>query len=410
MSNRLEDPPSHVQKLPIPALSQRTADAPVIPPDTLPATTPALEQYRFVDSSIYPDLETNIHAESMQFSREPIPVVRSQVSIQRHGENTPFRPYKVIKNWVGDMLARDNYSSMISYNTTVELASKDESTGTWTLTLRKPIEGKNEDYWWSESFDAVVVATGHYIVPFIPSIPGLTEFAESNPGVVIHSKQFRDRESYCGKRIVTVGASISATDLAFCLADVAAPPLYAVVRGKYHPYFGDWAFQHPNIVRKPTISRFESEGGKRTIVFDDGTKLENVDAVIFGTGYSWTLPFLPQVEIRNNRVTGFYQHIFWQKDPSLCLVGAVSSYFTIFTIHWIILIAHGECRWEQALPLKSLNTKLFSVRAILPAATLSLRSQHKANGKRTGLRIKATAWHSRSSLRISKNISTNCEI
>lgn len=323
--SRLEDTvPQNIPPPPLAALFSRSADLPLTPPSTLPATVPASKQHRFTESTIYPGMETNIHAETMEFSQEPIPTIRSDISIQKHGADTPFRPFRVIKNWISDLLERENYSSLVSYSTTVELVQKDEVSNTWILTLRKPIEGRDEDYWWTETFDAVVVATGHYTVPWVPEIPGLAEFAELKPGAVIHSKAFRDKELYRGKNVVVVGASISGADIAFALADIVAAPLTAVVRGNYNVFFGDYAFQHPNIVRRPPIVRIETDDGKVTVVFEDGTTLENVDNIIFGTGYTWTLPFLPQVEVKNNRVPGLYQHIFWQKDPTLCFVGAVS--------------------------------------------------------------------------------------
>ena len=101
-------------------------------------------------------------------------------------------------------------------------------------------------------------------------------------------------------------------------------PVHAVVRGRYHPYFGDWAFQNPHIKRHAPISFFSTERGDRTVAFEDGTSLTDVDHVILGTGHSWTLPFLPDMEIRYNRVPGLYQHIFRREDPTLVFVGAVS--------------------------------------------------------------------------------------
>ena len=58
--------------------------------------------------------------------------------------------------------------------------------------------------------------------------------------------------------------------------------------------------------------------------FEDGTFETDVDYLIFGTGFSWTLPFLPQVATRNNRVPDLYQHVFYRHDPTLVFVGAVS--------------------------------------------------------------------------------------
>ena len=108
------------------------------------------------------------------------------------------------------------------------------------------------------------------------------------------------------------------------LIGFAESPIHAVVRGRYHPYFGDWAFQNPHIKRHAPISHFSSQSGDRTVWFEDGTSLTDVDHIILGTGYSWTLPFLPEMEIRNNRVPELYLHIFKRQDPTLVFTGAVS--------------------------------------------------------------------------------------
>lgn len=326
------------------------ADKPVVPPSTLPSVQPAVKQHRFIESSIYPYLETNIAADVISYSQEPIPDVRSELGISRNGVDTPFRPYKTIKIWVADMVERDGYSELVSYNTTVELAEKNEESGKWTLYLRKSLEGTGQDYWWTETFDAVVVATGHYMVPWIPSIPGLQEFSDASSGAVIHSKAYRDKELYRNKRVVVVGASVSGADLAHDLAEVAAAPLTAVVRGRYHCFFGDHAFQHPNIVRKPSISRVETVNGQATLYFEDGTSASGVDHIIFATGYTWSLPFLPQVPTRNNRVPNLYQHIFWQKDPTLCFVGAVQGGFTFKIFEWQAVTAARFLAGRVSLP------------------------------------------------------------
>jgi hypothetical protein len=42
------------------------------------------------------------------------------------------------------------------------------------------------------------------------------------------------------------------------------------------------------------------------VIFDDGTVAENVDTVIFATGYSFDFPLLEKgklIEVKNNRVT-----------------------------------------------------------------------------------------------------------
>lgn len=270
----------------------------------------------------------------------------------------------MVEKYIQNLVERKGYQNWVSYNTTVELVHKDADTGKWVLTLRKPLEDGTADRWWTESFDAVVVASGHYTVPFIPATPGLAELSQNFPGSVEHSKAWRDCEKYRGKRVVVVGASISGTDISFTLADYAETPLHSVVRDRYHPYFHDWAFQHPNIRRRPPITHVVSnkETNERTVHFADGTQLENVDHVIFGTGYTWTLHFIPELSntIRNNRLPNLYQHIFWREDPTLTFVGAIAAGFTFKVFEWqSVLVARflagritlppvaEQVKWEQ---------------------------------------------------------------
>jgi len=340
---RIADPREHVQQLPdLEKIGLRTPDPTLPIPGNLPAVTPHNTQYRFSDTSMYPTLETNIDAFAMSFTREPFPEERSALNIQRHGEQSPFRHWTVVEKYIQDLLKRKQYEKLVSYDTTVELVQKDKSSGKWIVTLRKP--DNNVDTWWTETFDFIVVASGHYSVPYIPSTPGLADLAKNFPGSVEHSKAWRDPEKYRGKRVVVVGASISGTDISFVMADIVEPPMHSVVRGRYHPYFFDWAFQHPNIHRRPPITRITSDHqtDERTVYFEDGTKLEKVDHIIFGTGYSWTLPFLPDLAatIRNNRLPNLYQHVFWRDDPTLCFVGAVAAGFTFRVFEWqAVLIA-----------------------------------------------------------------------
>lgn len=148
----------------------------------------------------------------MSFSVEPLPETRSAVSIARHGALTPFRPHRVIQSYVEGLLDRRSYQKLVSYDTTVELVEKVDGTrgaaeeggkvqknGEWRVVLRKWNEESQKDDWWEERFDAVVVASGHYNVPFIPETKGLEAFKERWPNGVEHSKGFRGWEKYAGK-------------------------------------------------------------------------------------------------------------------------------------------------------------------------------------------------------------------
>ena len=68
------------------------------------------------------------------------------------------------------------------------------------------------------------------------------------------------------------------------------------------------------------------------------------------TGYSWTLPFLPEVPVRNNRVPGLYQHVVWQKDPTLLFIGAVAAGLTFKVFEWQSVSAPTGVIFKKLLP------------------------------------------------------------
>lgn len=104
----------------------------------------------------------------------------------------------MINDWIEDLFKP--YLPWISLSTTVEKVEK--KGGEWILTLRKTNEhyrGKEHDYWWTETFDTVLVASGHYNVPFIPDILGLNETSKRFPGTFEHSQAYRKPDKYTNK-------------------------------------------------------------------------------------------------------------------------------------------------------------------------------------------------------------------
>lgn len=176
-------------------MALRKADAPLPVPPVLPAQTPKVTQPRYNESHAYPYMETNVDFLPMQFSQEPIAEDKTALSIGLHGSDTPFRHYRVMQKYVQSLVHRKGYQDFVEYNTAVERVEKIGEE--WKVTLRK--SGEQRDYWWVEWFDAVVVASGHYWVPYVPHIDGLEDFEKSRPGSVLHSKHYRGREAFKGK-------------------------------------------------------------------------------------------------------------------------------------------------------------------------------------------------------------------
>ncbi|KAK1765378.1 hypothetical protein QBC33DRAFT_544136 [Phialemonium atrogriseum] len=313
------------------------ADVAVPIPPALPAETPKSEainshQVRFSDTAQHEHLHSNIIPSLMSYTDRPFPDTLSERVLAHYGPGAPFRHRELIREWVEGIFLRDGNDRLLELNTTVERAEK--KAGEWVLTLRKETPGKN--YWWQESFDALVVATGHYQVPWFPTIPGLVEYDERFPGRVLHSKHFRDGTKFKGKRVLVVGASISSHEILHEALPHAQHPVYASIRGEPLPAFGWAPFKHPHIAVKKEISRLDPQTGR--IFFADGTHVDGVDYVVFGTGFTFSLPWLPHVQERiktaYRRLPGVYQHTWDIEDPTLTFVGMLGGGFTFRVYEW----------------------------------------------------------------------------
>lgn len=129
---------------------------------------------------------------------EVIPARRSDWSVAMHGPDTPFRHWTVMRDYVAGLFARNGYGALVEYGSCVERAVKDGEE--WVLTVRREEGDKGEeDVWSEERFDGVVVASGHFHVPWLPAIEGLEEFEKARTGSVLHSKMFRGRDAFKGK-------------------------------------------------------------------------------------------------------------------------------------------------------------------------------------------------------------------
>lgn len=118
-----------------------------------------------------------------------------------------------------------------------------------------------------------------------------------------------------------MGGSVSAFDALHEIRAVSKHPVIASLRQPL-PAFGWGPFKHPHIEVRQPIVRLDPE--TRTVTFDDGSTVADVDVIFFATGYDFSFPFLPTIEVRNRRIQGLYQHVFNIDDPSLGFMGMVS--------------------------------------------------------------------------------------
>lgn len=253
-------------------------------------------------SPLYDNLETNIPNFLMQFSDKPFPK-----------ESQLFPKHETVIQYLEEYSTaiRDLIQFQVQV---VDVRLADASRGTWSITT-KALETGMEN---TETYDAVVVATGHYNVPYVPSIPGISAWKEAYPGALSHSKSYNSPETYRDKKVIVVGNSASGVDIGMQLSTVCRKPLISSSRSEslFLPE------PNPDKLECPEIVEFLSpEDNDRAVRFSNGHIEEKVDAILFCTGYFYSYPFLspldPPIVKDGSRTLHIYQHIFYIEQPTI---------------------------------------------------------------------------------------------
>lgn len=121
--------------------------------------------------------------------------------------------------------------------------------------------------------------------------------------------------------MIVVGGSVSAFEAIHEIRTVSKHPVISAMH-KPLPEFGWAPFIHPHITLRLAITGVDADN--KCVEFADGSVAYDVDVIFFATGYDFSFPYLPQVEITNKRIRGLYQHIFHRNDPTLVFIGMVS--------------------------------------------------------------------------------------
>jgi thioredoxin reductase len=263
----------------------------------------------------------------------------------------------------------------------------------------------------TESFPYVVIASGRNNKPMIPSVLGLDSF--SGAGGIIHTFEYKDPDRYRGQRVLVGGGSISALEIASDLANLGATRVVSANRRQHYilhkilagvptsdivytrfaalaaesmpleviaqelknfvvqtsgspeqfgaPKPADNIFEaglsqsqqylplvaEGRITTKPWIRAVEGQ----MVHFTDDTK-EEIDAMIFGTGYTLHLPFLSQA-IRqtlnlDTHHLDLHKFTFHPDLPGLAFLGLFkqpSPYFPILELQarWLTYVWSNVC-------------------------------------------------------------------
>nr|BAD61442.1 flavin containing monooxygenase 4-like protein [Oryza sativa Japonica Group]BAD88343.1 flavin containing monooxygenase 4-like protein [Oryza sativa Japonica Group] len=143
--------------------------------------------------------------------------------------------------------------------------------------LRWTVRSKhNGDAETEEVFDAVVVATGQYSQPRLPSIDGMDKWRRRQ----LHSHSYRVPDSFAGEVVVIVGCNLSGKEVALELLRVAKEVHLSSKSTKeaMTPSMSKMLARYDNLHLQPLVEHLCEDG---RVVFDDGSFVV-ADAVIYG--------------------------------------------------------------------------------------------------------------------------------
>ncbi|XP_074492062.1 flavin-containing monooxygenase 5-like isoform X2 [Sebastes fasciatus] len=359
-------------------------------------------------ASIYRSLTINISKEMMCYSDFPIPA--DYPNYMHHS--------KILKYF---RLYAEHFKLMkhVRFQTSVKSVKQRPDfsrTGQWEV-LTENKDGLQERH----VFDAVICCAGHYTYPNLPlkDFPGI----ESFEGKYFHSWDYKGPEDMFGKRVVVIGIGNSGGDIAVESSRVAEQVYMSTRRGawvirqvsddglpvdmKYNTRFVHILFQllpinslnwfgekklnamydHTMYALKPNHRLFSQipvinddlplkilsgsvilksnvkEIRGSTVMFEDGSTVENVDTIVFATGYNYDFPFLPSSAIyKSGHRVGMYKHVFPPnlEHTTLAVVGFIHA------LGAIMPQAEMQARWVARVfkGLKKLPSNQAMIKAV----------------------------------------------
>jgi trimethylamine monooxygenase len=225
-----------------------------------------------------------------------------------------YPPRAVLWDYIKGRVEKAKVRKWVRFNTPVRMVEWDKKKKLFHVTAHD----RAKDRMYTEDFDYVIVASGHFSVPNVPYFEGLKTFN----GRVMHAHDFRDALEFKGKDVLIVGRSYSAEDIGSQCWKYGARSVTSTYRTK------PMGFKWPaNFEERPLLQRLEN----KTAYFKDSSSKE-VDAIILCTGYLHHFPFLPD-DLRlktTNRLwpLGLYKGVVWEDNPRLFYVGMQDQFYT----------------------------------------------------------------------------------
>jgi len=225
-----------------------------------------------------------------------------------------YPPRAVLWDYIKGRVEKAGVRGQIRFSSPVRWVQYNAIKENFSVTVQNLVEDQS----YTEEFDHVIVASGHFSTPNVPEFDGLDTFN----GRVMHAHDFRDALEFKDKDILIIGTSYSAEDIGSQCYKYGARSITCSHRT------APMGFHWPdNWEEVPLLTRVDNN----TCHFKDGTRKE-IDAIIMCTGYLHHFPFLPD-ELRlqtDNRLwpLDLYKGIFWEANPRLMYLGMQDQFYT----------------------------------------------------------------------------------
>ena len=330
-------------------------------------------------SAAYRSLHINTSRERMEYADFPMPTGYPDFPHHTH-----------IAQYFNDYVDRFGLRELITFNTGVDRARR-RPDGVWEVALST---GEHRLY------DALLVANGHHWDPRWPEPPFPGQFT----GEQLHAHHYMDNDAFRGKTVLVVGIGNSAMDIAVesslvakrtlissrrgawilpkylfgrPLDQIAVSPLTPLIPfafrrallaamyrigvgriesyglpkpdhrlGEAHPTVSaDFLSKlaHGELSWKPNIAKLEDD----QVRFEDGTS-EQIDTIVWCTGYKATFPFLDQalVSAPDNDLP-LYKRVFKPGIDNLCFIALLQPLGATMPLaeaqgKWVAAYLRGE--------------------------------------------------------------------
>lgn len=225
-----------------------------------------------------------------------------------------YPPRAVLFDYIEGRVKKANVRDWIRFNSAVRWVSYNEDAGNFTVT----VHDHEKDSVYSEDFDHVICATGHFSTPNVPYYDGFDTFN----GRILHAHDFRDAREFAGQDILVVGSSYSAEDIGSQCWKYGAKSITSSYRSA--PMGFDWP---ENWEEKVGVDKVEGN----TVHFVDGSK-KQIDAIILCTGYKHFFNFLPddlRLKTANRLASAdLYKGVAYVHNPKMFYLGMQDQWFT----------------------------------------------------------------------------------